>query len=281
MSAGLPAAALEAIEARNRKIVVHVTRAVDFADIARTGSLLSPAARNVPPRHNWGSNDDLGRKLVCVAFMPSWGMIRAHFGSEESVLVAFDAQAVGRLPGAILCPVNSATRTARAYLEGSVPVDAELARKCLDNTRDSEMLVPHEIPLDLAHFVMFCDAHAAFRWLPAIREGIAASGVRLADSFDFVVNGALSRVRFPDDLAIVTRLPVRPGVDRRSAPSALSRRRPVIAPVSVADMEADLGGLQHEPDLFDELYSESGRPRDFADFVDWPVDDDEPLSDET
>lgn len=273
MVGGLPDDVVSALRHGQPAFFCHVTPAAHLPDIAASGGLLSSARRGATS-DRWGANLDRGKYLVCCGFRPHYGVLK-HFRNEESVLLLFDAPWLAGLPGATLSPHNTATIAARGHLDGDRRTTVETLQRCRADKGSAEILVPDAIPLDGLRYVVFCDREARDAWWPVVAPALPISGrpeVRL--------NGALGGYRLPRDLAIdVRHRPVRPGVDRRRRFALPTSPIPLSKTVALEDA---LGAWDDEdgdegPDLFDTLY---GGRREHADFIDWPVDDDEPLYDE-
>lgn len=268
MTSGLPAAVLDELRERGPKCFHHVTPADRLPDIVASGGLLSANARN-EISDRWGVNCDLGADLVCCGFKPHWGVLK-RFRDHEAAILCFDAVQVASLPGARLSARNTGSPDARICLVGQDPDPLNTFRLCREQWRAGreagEILVPDYLPNACLRFVVFCDEIAREAWWPTVAAELDPGlGVKA------LVNGDLDNIQFPARMIIANRTrPVRAGVDRR--PDDLA------APdVDEARVLMTLEDLDHAVDLYEERYCED-QARSFAgDFVDWPVDDDEPL----
>jgi hypothetical protein len=249
----------------------HLTTAARLPDIAASAGLLSPLARN-ETSDRWGANSDIGDGLVCCAFRPHWGVLR-HFSTEESAILIFDAASLAALPGARLSPHNTAAREARSYLLDDDEDAMSTLERCRADKGSAELLVPESVPLSSLRFIIFCDATARDAWWPAT---LRALGREAPPDRKACVDGDLGGFRFPDGLEVIDRVrPVMEGVDRRPSLAIADSPVPADRTISVDDLAEHLWDDEAEesPDLFDELYV---RRRDYADFIDWPFDDEEP-----
>jgi hypothetical protein len=268
VTAVLPEAVLDELRDRGPKCFHHVTPADRLPDIVASGGLLSANART-EISDRWGVHGDLGADLVCCGFKPHWGVLK-RFRDHESAILCFDAVQVASLPGARLSARNTGSPDARRYLDGQDPDPLETFRLCREQWRAGreagEILVPDYLPIECLRFVMFCDEIAREAWWPTVDSELDPGlGVKA------LVNGDLDNVEFPARRVVANRTrPVRTGVDRR--PDDL------VAPaVDEARLLMTLEDLDDAVDLYEERYGD-GQERSFAgDFVDWPVEDDEPL----
>lgn len=267
---GLPGEVIASLRATGPKCLCHITTAARLPDIAASGGLLSARARN-ETSDRWGANSEICDRLVCCGFRPHWGVLR-HFGIEESAILVFDAASLAGLPGARLSPVNTASRAARPYLLEDDDEPLTTLKRCRSDKGSAELLVPESVPLSSLRFVIFCDAIARDAWWPATMRAL---GAEVPSDLKALVDGQLGGFRFPPDLTVTNRVrPITEGVDRRPSVAIANSPVPVDLTITVEDLAEQLwvDDLEERPDLFDELYV---RRRDYADFVDWPFDDDE------
>ena len=268
MSDGRSDDVIQALRRGKPAFFCRIHPAARLPDIAASGGLLSCASR-IERSDRWGNNAYLGEHFGCCSFMPHWGVFD-HFRDEESALLLFDAAWLAALPGARLSPHNTATADARSYLAGDSTTTLDTLRHCRSNPRDAEVLVPEAVPLDGLRYVVFCDGDARGAWWRVIAPALPATAQAR-------VNGDLGGYRLPNDLNITTRhRPALPGLDRRRGLALHTSPVPVDGTVDLEDVldEWDDEASDEPADVFDTLYA---GPRDFADFVDWPLDDDESL----
>ena len=164
----------ESLNRRNIQYVCHMTPCHRLPDIINEGGLLSLNERRnrgikeLDSPHYWGAvgkAEELADYVVC-AFMPPWGMIQSH--KEELAIILLDAVQVCCKKDVVFCPTNSARNNYTAdrikSRSGIQHFDA-----CFQNphtywANDSEIFVPHQIPLDNFRYLTFCDEDAKLYW---------------------------------------------------------------------------------------------------------------------
>ena len=244
------------------RLAYHVTTAVALPDIAASGALLPHAKRRKPAlRHGWGTNDELGKDLVCLSRAPSWMILKNQFDGQEAAILGFEIGAVARLPGVIVCRINSARKEAAPYLRGEIDRDITVDEVLSDEAwKTAELLVPDAVPLGALKVIVLSDHAAAERWTEQLRIEL---GPEIAEHVNIRACDRGRWPRFPNDHVVsASRALVRPGVDQRLQPT------PVLDPTTIPDVDFDevaeqLAWLddEHDPedegDLFDQLYAAS------------------------
>lgn len=164
----------ESLHRRRIQYVCHMTPCHRLPDIINAGGLLSLNARRsrgineLDTPHYWGSpgkEEELADYVVC-AFMPPWGMIKDH--KEELAIILLDAVKVCCKKDVVFCPTNSAYNDYSADMiksrSGIYHFDACFQNPDTYMAGDSEILIPHKIPIDHFRYLTFCDEPAMLYW---------------------------------------------------------------------------------------------------------------------
>lgn len=161
--------------------------------------------------------------------------------------------------------------------------EPDLLTRCRAHKGAAELLIPQFVPFELIRYVMFCDHEARSAWWPPTEKALGTSGAE--GRLTILVNGDLDRVGFAPDLSITERTrPAPPGVDQRLGPISVDVDLEGLSEISIEDLETEFADddeiADEDGDLFEKLYGGRRAGPPFADFVGWPVDDDESLDDE-